>query len=87
MDVITEKMAEYANFLDENSRNIETLCNMIEQQLQVAVQCMDQQSGRNAALRMAQNIENVKNNRPISDNASERLVLAKKLVEGAVNIL
>lgn len=83
MNVNTEKMVEYANFLETNSRNIINLCNEIEQALAIAVQCMDQQSGRGAAQRMAQNMENIKNNVPLSDDACQRLVLSKRYVDSA----
>lgn len=86
MNVDTAKMMEYSEFLEENSRKIIALCNTIEQQLVVAVQCMDQQSGRGAALRMSQNMENIKNNVPVSDAASKRLVLSKKYVDAAGNV-
>lgn len=86
MNVNTEKMAEYADFLQENSRKIIVLCNNIEQRLLMAVQCMDQQSGRSAARRMAQNLENIKNNVPLSDDACRRLILSKKHVDTATNI-
>lgn len=83
MNVDTGKMTEYADFLDETSRKIVALCSKIEESLIMAVQCMDQQSGRRAAQRMAQNLENIKNNVPISDDASKRLVLSKKHVDSA----
>ena len=83
MNVNTDKMGEYAEFLDQNSQKIIALCNKIEETLVIAVQCMDQQSGRGAAQRMAQNLENVKKNVPISDDASKRLVLAKKYIGDA----
>lgn len=83
MNVNTQKMEEYAKFLEENSRKIIVLCNKLEESLVIAVQCMDQQSGRSAAQRIAQNLENIKNNVPISDDASKRLVLSKKYVDGA----
>lgn len=83
MNVNTGKMTEYAEFLDETSRKIVSLCRKIEENLIMAVQCMDQQSGRSAAQRMAQNLENIKNNVPISDDASKRLVLSKKYVDSA----
>lgn len=86
MNVNTQKMEEYAEFLEENSRKIIALCNKLEESLVIAVQCMDQQSGRSAAQRMAQNLENIKNNVPISDDASKRLVLSKKYVDGAGRI-
>lgn len=83
MNVNTQKMEEYAGFLEENSRKIIELCNKLEESLVMAVQCMDQQSGRSAAQRMAQNLENIKNNVPISDDASRRLILSKKHVDSA----
>ena len=83
MNVDTVKMSEYADFLDENSQKIIALCTKIEECLIIAVQCMDQQSGRGAAQRMAQNLENIKNNVPISDDASKRLVLSKKYIDSA----
>lgn len=58
-------------------------CNKLEERLVAAVQCMNEQSERSAARRMAQNIENIKNSVPISDGASKRLVLSKKCVDGA----
>jgi predicted negative regulator of RcsB-dependent stress response len=78
MEVDNEKMKEYANFLQDNSRGIIALCNLIEESLTVAKQCMDQQSGQGAAARLQQNIENIKANVPISDNANQRLELALK---------
>lgn len=83
MNVNTQKMEEYAAFLEENSRKIIELCNKLEESLIMAVQCMDQQSGRSAAQRMAQNLENIKNNVPISDDASRRLILSKKHIDSA----
>lgn len=86
MNVNTQKMEEYAEFLEENSRKIIALCNKLEESLIIAVQCMDQQSGRSAVQHMAQNLENIKNNVPISDDASKRLILSKKYVDGASRI-
>ena len=83
MNVNTQKMEEYAEFLEENSRKIIVLCNKLEESLVMVVQCMDQQSGRSAAQRMAQNLENIKNNVPISDEASMRLIRSKKYVDSA----
>lgn len=86
MNVNTQKMEEYAEFLEENSRKIIALCNKLEESLVIAVQCMDQQSGRSAAQRMARNLENIKNNVPINDDASKRLVLSKKYVDSAGHV-
>lgn len=86
MNVNTQKMEEYAEFLDENSRKIIALCNKLEESLVIAVQCMDQQSGRSAAQRMAQNLENIKKIVSISDDASKRLVLSKKYVDSAGHV-
>lgn len=83
MNVNTQKMEEYAEFLEENSRKIIELCNKLEESLAMAVQCMDQQSGRSAAQRMAQNLENIKKNVPVSEDASKRLVLSKKHIDSA----
>ena len=83
MNVNTEQMAEYAEFLAEKSTQIINLCNQIENLMTVAIQCMDQQSGRGAALRLTQNMENVKANVPISDDAAKRLIKSRKLVEDA----
>ena len=86
MNVNTLKMEEYAAFLEENSRNIVDLCNKLEECLAIAVQCMDQHSGRAAALRMAENIENIKNNVPISNDAAKRLQLSKKYIHSATDV-
>lgn len=86
MNVDTQKMEEYAEFLEENSRKIIDLCNKLEENLIIAVQCMDQQSGRSAAQRLAQNLEKIKSNVPISDDASKRLVLSKKYIDNARHV-
>lgn len=86
MDVNTGKMMEYAEFLDDTSTKIVTLCTKIEESLMLAIQCMDQQSGLRAAQRMTQNLENIKNNVPISNDAKKRLVLSKKHIDSASSI-
>lgn len=83
MEVNTVLMEQYARFLEEKSRQIVALCNQLGANLAVANQCMDQNSGRAAAARMAQNIENVKKSVPISDDAAKRLILSKKYVDSA----
>lgn len=83
MNVNTELMAQYAEFLSEKSLQIINLCNQIEGMIGIAVQCMDQQSGRGAANRLTQNMENIKANVPIGEDASKRLVLSRKRVEDA----
>lgn len=86
MNVNTQLMAQYADFLENKSREIQELCVQVEQLMQVAVQCMDQQSGRQAAARLAQNMENIRANVPISDDAAKRLLLSKRMVDGAMNV-
>lgn len=83
MNVNTTKMVEYANFLEENSRNIIALCTSLEGKLSVAAHLMDSESGRAAGLRMAANIENIKKNVPISNDACKRLLLSKKYIDSA----
>lgn len=86
MNVDTALMAQYAQFLEDKSRSIVNLCNQLEECLTIAVQCMDQQSGRSAAQRMAQNVENIKNSVPIADDASKRLILSLKHVDSAAQV-
>ncbi len=86
MNVDTSLMAQYAQFLEEKSSSIVNLCNQLGECLTIAVQCMDQQSGRAAAQRMAQNVENVKNNVPMADDASKRLILSLKHVNSATQV-
>lgn len=86
MNVNTDKMMEYSDFLEEFSNQIINLCDNIGNDLMVAIQCMDQESGRVAAQRLAQNIENIKNNVPISNAASGRIVRAKKYIDSAGDI-
>lgn len=83
MNVNTELMAEYAQFLEEHSLAIINLCDKLEENLMMAVQCMDQQSGRAAAQRMAQNIENIKANVPMADSAAKKLILSRKHIHSA----
>lgn len=86
MNVDTDLMARYAEFLEENSRQIITLCTQLEDCLNIAVQCMDQQSGIGAANRMRQNMENVKASVPINDDACMRLIRSLKHVNAAGSI-
>lgn len=83
MNVDTVRMQEYADFLEDHSHQIIQLCDNLEQALSMAVQCLDQESGRSAAQRMTQNLENIKSSVPISDDACKRLILSKKYVDGA----
>lgn len=86
MNVNTEMMQRYADFLEDKSRQIIALCNALNTNLSVARQCMDQSSGQNAATRMNQNIENIKRSVPVADSAAKRLVLSKKHVIGATQV-
>lgn len=86
MNVNPQLMAEYAEFLEENSTKITNLCTQIEENLSLATQCMDQVSGLQAAKRMLQNLENIKNNVPVSTEAGRRLILSKKYVDSASNV-
>lgn len=86
MNVNTQMMSEYAEFLEENSRKIIQLCSQIEECLSMATQCMDQVSGLHAAQRMIQNLENIKNNVPVSNDASARLVKSKKFIDDAGSV-
>lgn len=79
-------MEQYASFLEENSRKIIELCNSLEEALNLAMQCMDQESGAQAARRMAQNLENIKANVPLNDDACQRLILSKSYVDSATNV-
>ena len=86
MNLNTANMREYADFLEENSNKITALCESLESNLMSAIQYMDQQSSLHAVRRMTQNIENIKKNVPISDDACKRLVLALKRVQDAQNV-
>ena len=86
MELNTSLMEEYAQFLEDHSRQIVELCGQLEECLAIAAQCMDQQSGLAAASRMAQNVENIRNNVPMSDDACKRLVLARKRVDSATQV-
>lgn len=86
MNLNTALMAQYAQFLEEHSRSITALCGQLEERLSIAVQCMDQQSGRGAAARMVKNIENVKASTPLSDDACSRLLSSMKRVGEAGQI-
>lgn len=86
MNLDTGKMRECAEFLEENSNQIKRVCEEIEEYIQIASQCMDQESGRGAAQRMAISVENIKNNVPINDDACKRLVLSLKHVGDAGNV-
>lgn len=80
MNINPELAGRYAEFLEENSQNILRLCNALDGQLCVAVQCMDQKNGLNAAKRLAQIIDTIKSAVPVSDDACHRLILALKRI-------
>lgn len=86
MNINTQKVQEYAEFLEESSRRIIALCNELEGGLAMATQCMDQQGGRDAAQRMEQSIERIKKNVLISEDARKRLVLTLKYIRQATDI-
>ena len=86
MEMDTVKMREYADFLEENSRQITLLCEAIEENLSLAIQCMDSKSGLEAARRMTVNLENIKKNIPINDDACQRLILSLKRINDATNV-
>lgn len=86
MDLETNLMEQYAEFLDEKGTQIIDLCTYLERMMDIARQCMDQVSGLNATKRLLDDLENIKRLVPISDEASKRLVRAKKLIEDATHI-
>ena len=86
MNLNTELMEAYAQFLEDHSRQIVDLCGQLEECLSIATQCMDQESGLAAAARMAQNVENIRRNVPAADDACKRLVLTRKQVDSAAQI-
>ena len=85
MNLNLTSMDEYVQFLQNTSVQIQKLCDEMGEELLIAVQCMDQQSGRQAARRMAQNIQNIKNNIIIADESVQKLVKAKTLTLQAMN--
>lgn len=86
MNVDTSAMSQYAEFLESHSQAIVSLCNQLEECLLIAVQCMDQQSGHAAAYRMGQNLENIKRNVPMADDAGKRLILSLKHINSATQV-
>ena len=86
MNVDTSRMQEYAEFMEEQSVRIISLCNQIEQSIGEAVQYMDQMSGLNAAKNLMENLENIKVCAQFSDDTCKKLVLAKKQIEDASRV-
>lgn len=86
MNLNPTSMREYADFLEENSNKIIAACETIEEYIQIATQCMDQESGHNAAHRMLQNLEGIKANIPTNTEACKRLVKTLKYVRDAENV-
>ena len=86
MNVDTSRMQEYADFMEEQSRQIINLCNQIEQSMGEAIQYMDQVSGLNAAKNLMENMENIKVCAQFSDDTCKKLVLAKKRIEDASRV-
>lgn len=79
-------MSQYAEFLEENTRQIVELCNNVQEALAIARHCLDQSSGVVAAAELYNNMENIRKAVPIEDNAIKRLVLAKKYSMDAENV-
>lgn len=86
MNLNTEGMQQYAEFLENNSNNIKEVCATLQEYIQMARQCMDHESGIGASQRMESNIENIIKNVPINDDACKRLVLSLKYVRDAGNV-
>ena len=86
MELDTARMREYQEFLEDHTSKIETICMEMDEYIQIAAQCMDPESGRGAAQRMMQNIENIRKNIPISDGVSKRLTMGLKGIDEAKNI-
>lgn len=79
-------MGQYADFLEEFSRQITDLCRGMEELTASASQCMDQVSGLQAARALAINMENIIKNVPVSDEACQRLILAMKRIAAAQDV-
>ena len=86
MNVDTSQMQNYASFMEEKSGEIRRLCSELQEQVQLATQCMDQQSGRSAASRMSEYIEIIRSCTDIADEAVRRLVLSKRHIDDAGNV-
>lgn len=87
MNVDTERMQEYSDYMADCSRQILELCTGVEECLSLALSCMDSSSGAKAARRLTQNIENIRANIKWTDDTCKRLVLAKKQVIDAGNVM
>lgn len=86
MNVNTVGMQNYADFLEDHSRQIQNLCQQMEQLVAIAAQCMDQQSGVAAAGRLMQNMETIRTNVPMADDACQRLILSLGYIRSAGSI-
>lgn len=80
MELSPTQMGQYAQFLEEHSRQILQLCQNMEQLTAMASQCMDQKTGLVAARDLLANMETIKKNIPMSDDACHRLILTMKQV-------
>lgn len=83
MELDTTQIKAYADFLEENSRQIISVCNSLEGSLSEALNFMDQKSALMATRRMVGNIENIKKSVPISDDACKRLILVLRRIQNA----
>lgn len=83
MELDTTQIKAYADFLEENSRQIVSVCSSLEGSLSEALNFMDQKSALMATRRMVGNIENIKKSVPISDDACKRLILVLRRIQNA----
>lgn len=83
MELDTTQIKAYADFLEENSRQIVSVCNSLEESLGEALNFMDQKSAVMATRRMVGNIENIKESVKNNDGAYQRLILVLRRIQNA----
>lgn len=83
MELDTTQIKAYADFLEENSRQIVSVCNSLEESLGEALNFMDQKSAVMATRRMVGNIENIKESVKNNDGAYKRLILVLRRIQNA----
>ena len=80
MEIDTKKLLDYANFMEDHCKRIETLCKALESDMAFAILCMDELNGKPTARRLQENIEQLRSNLPVGTDVYERLMEARKII-------
>lgn len=86
MNLNPDEIVRYIQFLNDSADEIKAICNQIEDAAELAVQCMDSDSGKSAVNRLMNDMENIKRALPQIDSTTGRMAKVKSLTDDAVDL-